>query len=162
MRPSPRSRAQRKADTLALLRTEVDCWVAPITGTARRSSSGLRARLRPRRTSCVTASHASASVRRARSCSSTEGVDDATTDAHTEISERTPPGIVTLLSFPVVAVSRAARTRKLDKRLHTQRTFDREQVDLNEKAPISGAFAEPSDGLEPSTPSLPWNVARNR
>jgi hypothetical protein len=24
----PRSRAQRKADTLALLRTEVDCWVA--------------------------------------------------------------------------------------------------------------------------------------
>jgi hypothetical protein len=30
------------------------------------------------------------------------------------------------------------------------------QVDLNEKAPISGGFAEPSDGLEPSTPSLPW------
>ena len=27
MRPVPRSRAQRKADTLALLRTEVDCWV---------------------------------------------------------------------------------------------------------------------------------------
>src|SRR2546423_4392923 len=26
--PAPRSRAQRKADTLALLRTEVDCWVA--------------------------------------------------------------------------------------------------------------------------------------
>jgi hypothetical protein len=25
---------------------------------------------------------------------------------------------------------------------------------LDEKAPISGAFAEPSDGLEPSTPSL--------
>jgi hypothetical protein len=30
------------------------------------------------------------------------------------------------------------------------------------KAPPCGAFAEPSDGLEPSTPSLPWNVARNR
>ena len=28
MTPAPRSRAQRKADTLALLRTEVDCWVA--------------------------------------------------------------------------------------------------------------------------------------
>ena len=28
MRPAPRSRAQRRADTLALLRTEVDCWVA--------------------------------------------------------------------------------------------------------------------------------------
>jgi len=28
MRAEPRPRAQRKADTLALLRTEVDCWVA--------------------------------------------------------------------------------------------------------------------------------------
>ena len=28
MTPAPRSRAQRKADTLALLETEVDCWVA--------------------------------------------------------------------------------------------------------------------------------------
>ncbi len=28
MRPAPRSRAQRKADTLELLRAEVDCWVA--------------------------------------------------------------------------------------------------------------------------------------
>jgi len=28
VRPVPRSRAQRKADTLALLRTELDCWVA--------------------------------------------------------------------------------------------------------------------------------------
>ena len=28
MRPVPRSRAERKADTLALLRTQVDCWVA--------------------------------------------------------------------------------------------------------------------------------------
>ena len=30
------------------------------------------------------------------------------------------------------------------------------QVSLIEKTPISGSFAEPSDGLEPSTPSLPW------
>ena len=28
MRPAPRSRTQRKADTLALLGSEVDCWVA--------------------------------------------------------------------------------------------------------------------------------------
>jgi hypothetical protein len=28
VRPAPRSRAQRRADTLAWLRTEVDCWVA--------------------------------------------------------------------------------------------------------------------------------------
>ncbi|HEY6075795.1 MAG TPA: hypothetical protein VIV36_03080 [Gaiella sp.] len=28
MRPAPRSRTERKADTLALLRAEVDCWVA--------------------------------------------------------------------------------------------------------------------------------------
>lgn len=79
MRPVPRSRAQRKANTLALLRTEVDCWGAsadgwgtpissrsPMTGTARRSCSRRRARLRPRRTSCVPASRASASVRRRR------------------------------------------------------------------------------------------------
>jgi hypothetical protein len=30
------------------------------------------------------------------------------------------------------------------------------QVSLNVKPPTCGAFAEPSDGLEPSTPSLPW------
>src|SRR6266516_1884139 len=54
-----------------------------------------------------------------------------------------------------------SRTRKLHKRLHTRCTFDKEQVGLNENASTCGAFAEPSDGLEPSTPSLPWNVARN-
>ena len=40
------------------------------------------------------------------------------------------------------------------KRLHTYRTFDAEQVGLNENAPISDAFAEPSGGLEPPTSSL--------
>ena len=30
---------------------------------------------------------------------------------------------------------------------------------LNEKAPTCGAFVEPSDGLEPSTPSLPWRFS---
>jgi hypothetical protein len=52
-------------------------------------------------------------------------------------------------------------TRKLHERLHTHRTFDNEQVALNEKARTCGAFAEPSDGLEPSTPSLPYTCARN-
>jgi hypothetical protein len=54
-----------------------------------------------------------------------------------------------------------SRTRKLHERLHTHRTFDKDQVHLNEKAPTCGAFAEPSDGLEPSTPSLPYTCARN-
>jgi hypothetical protein len=44
---------------------------------------------------------------------------------------------------------------KLHKRLHTHLSFKVERVRVNEKAPISGAFGEPSDGLEPSTPSLP-------
>ena len=30
-----------------------------------------------------------------------------------------------------------------------------------QKTPFCGAFAEPSDGLEPSTPSLPWNDSGN-
>src|SRR5581483_8246442 len=37
-----------------------------------------------------------------------------------------------------------------------------EQVAVNEKTPTRGAFAEPSDGLEPSTPSLPSRFGRNR
>jgi hypothetical protein len=37
--------------------------------------------------------------------------------------------------------------------LHTRPTFEKRQVDPKEKA-VRG-FAEPSDGLEPSTSSLP-------
>jgi hypothetical protein len=54
-------------------------------------------------------------------------------------------------------LAHGSATPKLHERLHTRRTFDDEQVRLNEKAPISGAFAEPSSGLEPETPSLPRN-----
>jgi hypothetical protein len=43
-------------------------------------------------------------------------------------------------------------------RSDTHRKFDAEQTDPNVKAPTCGALAEPSDGLEPSTPSLPWRV----
>ena len=52
-------------------------------------------------------------------------------------------------------------TRKLHKRLHTYRTLESAQVDRNEKAPTCGVFAEPSDGLEPSTPSLPFDGSGN-
>ena len=34
------------------------------------------------------------------------------------------------------------------------------QIHAKQKAPICGAFAKPSDGLEPSTPSLPWRFGR--
>ena len=30
---------------------------------------------------------------------------------------------------------------------------------IRNESPVCGAFAEPSDGLEPSTPSLPWNLS---
>jgi len=62
---------------------------------------------------------------------------------------------------PEVMLQLEATKGKLHKRLHTHRMFDEEQVGLNEKAPTCGAFAEPSDGLEPSTPSLPFRCARN-
>jgi hypothetical protein len=58
--------------------------------------------------------------------------------------------------------SPAAQTQKLHIKLHTYRTFALEQVDLNAKVPICGAFAEPSDGLEPSTPSLPFSSGKGR
>src|SRR5919199_4479623 len=49
----------------------------------------------------------------------------------------------------------SVRDLRLHKGLHPHRTLDTVQPLAKEKAPISGAFAEPSDGLEPSTPSLP-------
>src|SRR2546423_7795035 len=52
-------------------------------------------------------------------------------------------------------------TSRLHDGLHTRPTFNEEQVALNEKEPTCGAFVEPSDGLEPSTPSLPGNFARH-
>ena len=52
-------------------------------------------------------------------------------------------------------------TRELQKRLHTRRTTDDEQVVLNTQAPTCGACAKPSNGLEPLTPSLPWRCSTN-
>src|SRR5829696_8026148 len=37
----------------------------------------------------------------------------------------------------------------------------RDRASYEKKALINRAFQEPSDGLEPSTPSLPWNVSGN-
>src|SRR5829696_6811920 len=37
----------------------------------------------------------------------------------------------------------------------------RDRASYEKKALIYRAFQEPSDGLEPSTPSLPWNVSGN-
>jgi hypothetical protein len=54
-----------------------------------------------------------------------------------------------------------AANLKAHPRLHTHRTFDAEHVLLNEKAATCGAFAEPSSGLEPETPSLPWRCSTN-
>jgi hypothetical protein len=42
------------------------------------------------------------------------------------------------------------------KRLHTHRTLWMLQTEAKEEVRICGTFAKPSDGLEPSTPSLPW------
>jgi hypothetical protein len=46
-------------------------------------------------------------------------------------------------------------TRKLHDRLHTHRTRLNLQIGVNTKGPTCGALVEPSNGLEPLTPSLP-------
>jgi hypothetical protein len=51
-------------------------------------------------------------------------------------------------------VGSGREARKLHKRLHTHCTFALRQVHKSEKAPLSGAFEEPSSGLEPETPLL--------
>ena len=45
-------------------------------------------------------------------------------------------------------------------RLHTHCVLRIGQLEPKEEAPLCGGFAEPSDGLEPSTPSLPERVQR--
>src|SRR2546426_7152174 len=55
-----------------------------------------------------------------------------------------------------------SQTRKLHERLHTRCTLGSSQIDLNAKFPTCSVFAEPSDGLEPSTPSLPCDPNGSR
>jgi len=52
----------------------------------------------------------------------------------------------------VEEVEKQGRDEELDDEFHTNRTIDKEQGELNEKAPTCAAFAEPSSGPEPETP----------
>jgi hypothetical protein len=101
MRPPARSRAQRRADTLETLRTQVDCWVAsadelgnahlvPLSffwdGTALVLATP---RASPTATNLLRAGVARVGVGPTRDVVLldglvTEGIDDATADAHTE------------------------------------------------------------------------------
>ena len=108
MRPAPRSRAQRKADALALLRTEVDCWVASADemGNAHLvplshhwdGAALVFATLRssPTATNLLRAGVARVGVGPTRDVvlvdgRVTERVDDAIADAHTGFNARTEP-----------------------------------------------------------------------
>ena len=101
MRAAPRSRAQRKADTLALLRREVDCWVASADELGNAHLVPLSyywdgatlvlatQRASPTATNLLRAGVARLGVGPTRDVvlvdgRVTEGVDDATADAHTE------------------------------------------------------------------------------
>jgi hypothetical protein len=110
VRPVPRSRAQRKADTLALLRTQVDCWVAsademgnahlvPLShywdGACARDAALVSDRDEPLACRRRARRRRSDARRRARRGRVTEGVDDATADSHAEhtrFDARTEPG----------------------------------------------------------------------
>ena len=101
MRPAARSRAQRKADTLALLRSEVDCWVASADGAGNAHLVPLSfywdgtvlvvatPRASPTAKNLVRAGVARIGVGPTRDVvlvdgRVTEGVDDAIADAHAE------------------------------------------------------------------------------
>ena len=105
MRPAPRSRAQRKADTLELLRAEVDCWVAsademgnahlvPLSHYWDGAALVLATpRASPTAMNLLRAGIARVGVGPTRDVvlvdgPVTEGVDDATADAHTEMPRR--------------------------------------------------------------------------
>ena len=101
--PAARSRAQRKADTLALLRTEVDCWVASADETGNAHLIPLSyywdgaalvlatPRSSPTATNLLRAGIARVGVGPTRDVvlidgRVSEGVDGATADAHAEHS----------------------------------------------------------------------------
>lgn len=101
MTPAPRSREQRKADTLALLATEVDCWVASADGKGNAHLVPLShywdgaalvlatPRSSPTATNLLRAGVARIGVGPTRDVviidgRVTEGVDDATADAHAD------------------------------------------------------------------------------
>ena len=101
VRPAPRPRAQRKADTLTRLRTEVDCWVASADELGNAHLVPLSyywdgaalvlatPRSSPSATNLLRAGVARVGIGPTRDVvlvdgGVTEGVDDATADAHAE------------------------------------------------------------------------------
>jgi hypothetical protein len=112
VRPAPRSRAQRREDTLARLRNEVDCWVASADGTGNAHLVPLSywwddaalvlatPRSSATATNLLRAGVARIGVGPTRDVvlvdgSVSEGVDAATADAHTEhtgFDARAEPG----------------------------------------------------------------------
>src|SRR5207253_3764368 len=85
----------------------------------------------------------------ARSLSSVSGQRSASANDDGSVSAHMPR---------IDSAVRAFSTRKLHKRLHTHRTKHTLQMYVNQKLPICRNFLEPSVGLEPSTPSLPWRL----
>lgn len=137
MRPVPRSRAQRKADTLALLRTEVDCWVASADelGNAHLvplsqywdGAALVLATLRssPTATNLLRAGVARVGVGPTRDVvlvdgRVTEGVDDATAAAHAEhtgFDARTEPGDYVYLRVTPTEIRAWREANELSRRL---------------------------------------------
>src|SRR5262249_16902166 len=71
---------------------------------------------------------------------------------------RHPPARV---DRPLVRRRRCCGSSGQDKRLHTYRILELVQGGWKEKVSTCSVFVKPSDGLEPSTPSLPWRCSTN-
>ena len=133
----PRSRAQRKADTLASLRTEVDCWVAsadelgnahlvPLSHYWDGAALVLATpRSSPTATNLLRAGVARVGVGPTRDVvlvdgRVTEGVDDATADEHTEhtgFDARTEPGDYVYLRVTPTEIRAWSEANELSGRL---------------------------------------------
>ena len=137
MRQAPRSRAQRKADTLASLQAEVDCWVAsadevgnahlvPLSfywdGTALVLATPLSS---PTATNLIRAGVARVGIGRTRDVvlvdgRVTEGVDDPTADAHTRhtgFDARAEPGDYVYLCVTPIEIRAWREANELSGRL---------------------------------------------
>ena len=137
MRPAPRSRAQRKSDTLALLSAEVDCWVAsadelgnahlvPLSQFWDGTSLVIATpRSSPTATNLLRAGVARVGVGPTRDVvlvdgGVTEGVDDATAGAHAEHSgfdARTEPNDYVYLRVTPIEIRAWREANELSGRL---------------------------------------------
>jgi hypothetical protein len=111
--------------------------------------------------SCSTESRTGCARRRSPiRCGGLTSEHNADPDVDTRLPEGSPALVLPELTR---SRSRSETESSINGSIPTT-TFDEEQVDLTAKAPIYGAFAEPSDGLEPSTPSYhltPAAISRN-